>query len=73
MDRVIRDSGFRIDTGRASSGTFVRVIHEPTDNSRLAAPLGSRAYSEVVAELRSLVEGELVVRGWVLAEKKSPA
>ena len=65
MGRVIRDSDIQIDTGRAAGGRmFVRVVHVPTGINRLVVGLGSSVYSNVVTELRSAVECELVEHGW---------
>ncbi len=66
MNHVIRDSDVRIDSGRASGGRmFVRVIHVPTGINHLVVGLGNRRYRDVVTELRSAIENELVEHGWM--------
>jgi len=68
VDRVIQDSDIVIESGRATGGRmFVRVSHRPTDTSQQVVGLGGRPYWEVVAELQSVVEDELVGRGWLRA------
>jgi len=65
MDQVIRDDDIRIDSGRATGGRmFIRVVHEPTATSRQVVGLGNRSYRDVVTELRSAIESELLQRGW---------
>ena len=65
MNYVIRDIDIRIDSGRATGGRmFVRVVHAPTGISRLVVGLGNRGYRDVVTELRSAIESELVEHGW---------
>jgi hypothetical protein len=65
MGQVIRDDDLRIDIGRATGGrTFIRVVHEPTGINRQLVGLGNRSYHDVVNELRSAIESELVQHGW---------
>ncbi len=65
MAGVIRNEDFRIDIGRATAGrTFLRVVHEPSQVSRLVVGLKGRSSTEVAQELLSAVLQELEARGW---------
>jgi hypothetical protein len=65
MAGVIRNEDFRIDTGRATEGRmFLRVIHDPTQVSRIVVGLHGRPYAEVVQELLSAVLQEIESAGW---------
>jgi hypothetical protein len=60
MAGVIRDEDFRIDSGRAAGGRmFIRVVHEPTQVSRVVVGLKGRPYAEVVRELVTAVRQEV--------------
>jgi hypothetical protein len=62
---MIRDEDFRIDLGRASEGrTFLRVVHVPTEVSRVVVGWKGRPYAEVVQELLSAVLQEIEAVGW---------
>jgi hypothetical protein len=65
MANMIRDEDFRVDVGRASEGrTFLRVVHEPTQVSRVVVGLKGRPYAEIVQELLSAVSQEIEAAGW---------
>ena len=42
---------YRIDTGRSELGTFVRVVHVPTNTTESIDPIGARTQKDVVSEL----------------------
>jgi hypothetical protein len=70
MVGVIRDEDFRIDSGRAKGGQmFVRVVHEPTQASRVVVGLNGRPYAEVFQELLSAVLQEIETAGWRRPQK----
>lgn len=60
---MLRDDEVRIDVGRCTGGTFLRVVHLPTGIARLRAPLGGEAAPAVRARLLAEVEHELASRG----------
>jgi hypothetical protein len=65
MASMIRDEDFRIESGRADGGRmFLRVIHLPTQASRVVVGLNDRPYAEVVRELLSAVLQEIEAVGW---------
>ncbi|MCE9531776.1 MAG: hypothetical protein K8T89_11735 [Planctomycetes bacterium] len=66
MDHLIRESDFIADFGRAAGGrTFVRVVHQPTNTSRIVIGLGERSGNVVAAELVAGIVSELLGAGWV--------
>jgi hypothetical protein len=70
MAGAIRDEDFRIDSGRAEGGRmFVRVVHEPTQTSRVVVGLKSRPYAQVVQDLLSEVRQEIEAVGWRRPQK----
>jgi hypothetical protein len=70
MAGVVRDEDFRIDSGRAEGGrTFVRVVHEPTQASRVVVGLKGRPYAEVVQELLTAVRQAIEAGGWRRPQK----
>jgi hypothetical protein len=64
MAGVIRNEDFRIDVGRATEDrTFLRIVHDPTQVSRVVVGLNGRPSTEVVEELISAVLQETVLSG----------
>jgi hypothetical protein len=65
MADVIRNQDFRVDSGRATGGRmFLRVVHEPTQVSRVVVGLNGRPYAEVVRQLLSAVSQAIEAAGW---------
>lgn len=65
MAGVIRDDDFRIASGRADEGRmFLRVVHLPTQVSRVVVGLNGRPYAEVAQKLLSTVLQEIEAVGW---------
>ncbi|MGE0607753.1 MAG: hypothetical protein AB7O62_11735 [Pirellulales bacterium] len=56
---MIRRDDFDIEIGHNDQGTYVRVMHKPTGNARLAESIGQNAVGRVlesaIAELRGLL------------------
>jgi hypothetical protein len=65
MTRIIRGADFRIESGRAVGGKmFVRVVHIPTNTSRMVPGLDGRPYDQVVSDLISEVVQAIETDGW---------
>jgi hypothetical protein len=60
---MLRDDDIRVDVGRCTGGTFLRVVHLPTGVSRSVSPLGGEAASVARGRLLAEVERELTSRG----------
>jgi hypothetical protein len=63
LTSMLRDDDIRIDIGRCTGVTFLRVVHLPTGVSRTQAPLDGEASSAARARLLAEVERELAARG----------
>ncbi|MCH7726399.1 MAG: hypothetical protein IH991_07985 [Planctomycetes bacterium] len=63
---MIRPNDFDIEIGQSERGTFVRVIHKPTGNERIADPVAADAVGKtrdtLVAELRGMLFGSEDIR-----------
>jgi uncharacterized protein YycO len=65
MPHLIRDEDIRVDIGRANDGkTFARVVHMPTQVSRVVIGLRKRSSRGIVRELCSAVLQETEAAGW---------
>lgn len=58
---MLPEDDIRVDVGRCTGGTFVRVVHLPTGISRTRAPLGAEAASAARARLLSEIERSVVI------------
>lgn len=55
----------RVDNGRCTGGSFLRITHVPTGISRQKAPLGGESYRQAMERFLSEIEQELVDRGLI--------
>jgi hypothetical protein len=56
---MLRDLDIKVEVGRISGGSFVRVIHLPTGRRRMVGPIGGQPPAVVATRLRSEIEAEL--------------
>ena len=57
LDQTNRE--YRVDTGRSEQGTFVRVVHVPTNTAETVDPIGTRLQKDVVSELMLSVKNNV--------------
>lgn len=60
---MLRDVDIKVEIGRITGGSFVRVIHMPTGRQRMVGPIGGEPPSVIATRLRSEIEAELRALG----------